>query len=74
MLIVRKFGETAYRNAIKALGLSQARAGEFFEVGQATSPRWARGVTPIPAAVRKLLKVMIKHGLTVEDVERLDAQ
>lgn len=64
--------KTEYRRAIDAVGLSQVKASDFFEVSRKTSPRWARGEAPIPGAVAKLLRVMIHHRLTPEDVDELD--
>jgi DNA-binding transcriptional regulator YiaG len=64
--------KTAYRNAIDAIGLSQVKASDFFEVSRKTSPRWARGEAPIPGSVKKLLAVMIHHELTPEEVTQLE--
>ena len=64
--------KTQYRRAIAALGLSQIKASEFLGVNRKTSPRWARGESPIPSAVATLLRVMIRHKLTPEDVSKLE--
>ena len=64
--------KTAYRAAIDAVGLSQVKASVFFEVDRKTSPRWARGEAPVPGAVAKLLRVMIRHELAPEDVNALE--
>jgi hypothetical protein len=59
-----------YLKAIAMVGLSQVKASEFFEVSRKTSPRWARGEAPIPGAVAKLLRVMIKHKISPEEVDK----
>jgi hypothetical protein len=64
--------KTEYQKAIDALGLSQVGASRFFGVSPNTSPRWARGETPVHPAVAKLLRVMLHYKLTPEDVEKLD--
>jgi hypothetical protein len=64
--------KTQYRKAIEAVGLSQVRASEFFDVARKTSPRWARGEARVPGAVAKLLRVMIHYNITPEDVEKLE--
>lgn len=57
-----------YKAAIKALGLSQERAGEFFGVAPRTSQGYAIGEYPVPEAIAKLLRLMVKLGLKPEDV------
>jgi DNA-binding transcriptional regulator YiaG len=63
--------KTEYRKAIEAVGLSQVKASEFFGVSRKTSPRWARGESPVPAAVAKLLRVMIHHKLSPQEVDNM---
>jgi DNA-binding transcriptional regulator YiaG len=70
--MAKNMSKTAYRNAIDAVGLSQVKASEFFEVSRKTSPRWARGEAPIPGAVKKLLRVMIHEKLSPEEVDKLE--
>lgn len=57
-----------YRKAIDTLGLSQVRAGEFFGVSGRTSQGYALGEYPVPEAIAKLLRLMVKLGLKPEDV------
>jgi DNA-binding transcriptional regulator YiaG len=64
--------KSEYRRAILALGLSQIKASAFLEVSRKTSPRWARGTSPIPGAVAKLLRVMVHHGITPDEVNKLE--
>jgi DNA-binding transcriptional regulator YiaG len=68
----KKMTKTAYRTAIDAIGLSQVKASTFFGVTRKTSPRWARGESPIPGAVAKLLRVMIAHKISPEEVDKLE--
>jgi hypothetical protein len=64
--------KTQYRKAIAAVGLSQVKASKFFGVDRKTSPRWARGESPVPDAVAKLLRVMIHYELSPQEVDKLD--
>jgi DNA-binding transcriptional regulator YiaG len=64
--------KTEYRKAIDAVGLSQVKASEFFEVSRKTSPRWARGEAPIPGAVKKLLRVMLHYEISPDEVNKLE--
>jgi hypothetical protein len=64
--------KTQYRKAIEFLGLSQVKASEFFEVARKTSPRWARGETPVPGSVKKLLLLMMAHEISPEEVNKLE--
>lgn len=57
-----------YKDAIKTLGLSQERAGEFFGVAPRTSQGYALGEYPVPEAIAKLLRLMVRLKLKPEDV------
>lgn len=57
-----------YKAAIKALGLSQQRAGDWLGIGRRTSQGYALGEYPVPEPVAKLLRLMIKLGLSPDDV------
>ena len=57
-----------YRSAIEKLGLSQVRAAAFLGVSPRTSQGYALGEYPVPEAVAKLLRLMVKLGLKPEDV------
>ena len=57
-----------YKKAIEAIGLSQVRAGEFLGVSPHTSQGYALGEYPVPEAIAKLLRLMVKQGLKPEDV------
>lgn len=57
-----------YKKHIKALGLSQQRAGIFLGVSPRTSQGYALGEYPVPEAIAKLLRLMAKLGLKPDDV------
>lgn len=57
-----------YKSAIKKLGLSQERAGEWLGISPRTSQGYALGEYPVPEPTAKLLRLMIKLGLTPDDV------
>ena len=58
-----------YRNAIKKLGMSQAKAGEFLGVSLRTSQGYALGEYPIPEGFAKLLRLMVRLKLRPEDIQ-----
>lgn len=60
---------TQYKAAIKTLGLSQQRAGDWLGIGRRTSQAYALGETRIPEPVAKLLRLTIKLKLKPEDIE-----
>lgn len=57
-----------YRAAIQKIGLSQHRAAKFLGVSPRTSQGYALGEYPVPDAISKLLKLMIRLKLKPEDV------
>lgn len=59
---------TQYKAHIAALGLSQVRAAQFLGVAPRTSQGWAIGESPVPEAVAKLLRTMLKLKLKPEDI------
>jgi hypothetical protein len=58
-----------YRAAIAAVGLSQRKAGPFLGVQERASRSWALGESPVPGAVAKLLRLMVRLKLKPEDVD-----
>jgi DNA-binding transcriptional regulator YiaG len=68
----KRMPKTHYQRAIDAIGLSQVKASDFFEVSRKTSPRWARGEAPVPGAVAKLLRVMLAHNISPQEVDKLE--
>lgn len=60
---------TQYKAAIKALGLSQERAGDWLGIGRRTSQSYALGETRIPEPVAKLLRLTIKLKLQPEEID-----
>jgi hypothetical protein len=57
-----------YRSHIKALGLSQVRAARFLGIAVRTSQGYALGEYPVPEAIAKLLRLMVRLGIKPEDV------
>jgi hypothetical protein len=58
-----------YKAAIKALGLSQERAGGWLGIAPRTSQGYALGEYPVPEPVAKLLRLCVKLKLNPEDVK-----
>ena len=55
-----------YRRALAELGLTQAAAGELFEVGERSSRRWALGGAKVPPMVALVLELMVSKKLKLE--------
>jgi hypothetical protein len=55
-----------YREALAELGLTQAAAGELFEVGERSSRRWACGEAKVPPMVALLLNLMLSKRIRLE--------
>jgi hypothetical protein len=64
-----KVTSAQYKAAIKALGLSQERAGDWLGIGRRTSQGYALGEYPVPEPVAKLLRLCIRLKLEPEDVK-----
>jgi hypothetical protein len=60
-----------YRAAIKKLGPSQPRDAAWLGIALRTSQNYALGVTPIPEPTPRLLRLVIKLGLTPEEATKL---
>jgi hypothetical protein len=60
---------TQYRAAIKTLGLSQQRAGGFLGIAPRTSQGYALGEYPVPDAIGKLLRLMVRMKLAPDEVK-----
>jgi len=56
-----------YQAAIDAIGLSQRSAAKFLGVHERTSRKWIAG-GPIPEPVALLLRYMVRHKLTPQDI------
>lgn len=57
-----------YRAALAALDLTQAGAAEFLGISIRSSHGYANG-EPIPEAIAKLLRLMVKLKIKPEDVK-----
>jgi hypothetical protein len=58
-----------YKAALKALGLSQERAGDWLSIGRRTSQGYALGEYPVPEPIAKLLRLMVRLELNPKDVK-----
>lgn len=59
---------TQYKAAIKALELSQERAGDSLGISPRTSQGYAIGEYPVPEPTAKLLRLCVKLNLDPKDV------
>lgn len=61
---------TALRTIITKLGINNTELGRFLgHTDGREVRRWLAGDVPIPVPVAKLLGLMVKLGLTMEDVK-----
>lgn len=60
-----------YRDALAALSLSQVRAASLFGVDARTSRRWALGEATVPRMVALALRLMLRHGVTADEANKL---
>lgn len=60
-----------YRAALNALGLSQGRAALLFGVDPRTSRRWALGEAAVPRMVALVLRLVLRHGVTTDEANKL---
>ena len=61
-----------YRRHIEKLDLSQVRAGAAFGLSPRQSQRLAGGESSVPRPVAKLLNLVLKRKITMEDVSNAD--
>jgi hypothetical protein len=59
---------TQYKAAIKSLGLSQERAGDWLGIGRRTSQSYALGEYSVPEPIAKLLRLCARLKLSPDDV------
>ena len=57
-----------YRWHIRRLGLSQLRAAEWLEIAPRTSQGYALGEQPVPGAIAKLLRLMVRLNIKPDEV------
>lgn len=60
-----------FKAAIAALDLSQVGAARLFGVNDRTARRWASGKADVPKMVALLLRLMVRHHVSVASAERL---
>lgn len=58
-----------FRSALDRLGLTQARAGAVLGVSRPTCERWATGRAPMTTSAAKLLTLILRGRLTIDEVE-----
>lgn len=59
-----------YNRIREAMGFSQVAMGEWLGFSPRQSQRMASGEVEIPKSVAMLLRVMIKHKITIEQAEK----
>lgn len=64
---------TEFKTIIAKLGFSQEAAGEWLGVSRRQGQRWAAGDREIPKSVGMLLRVMMKHKITIDQVDKAGA-
>jgi hypothetical protein len=52
-----------YSWTIRQLGMNKSQAARFLGVSLRTGQRYWDGITPVPAAVAMLLRLMLAHGV-----------
>lgn len=59
-----------YRACLEEVGLTVSSAAKFFHTDERTTRRWARAEDgkDVPRAVAVTLRLMMKYGLTPDDV------
>jgi hypothetical protein len=57
-----------YKAAIKALGLTQVKAGTWLGISPRTSQGYALGEYPIPEPVSKLLRLCVDRNIPTDEV------
>lgn len=60
-----------FKTAIAKLGLSQVKAGHFLGISPRQSRRLIAGDGVVPTSVEKLLRLMLKRGLSVDEVNEI---
>jgi hypothetical protein len=57
-----------YKIAIKALGLTQVKAGKWLGIGARTSQGYALGESSIPEPIAKLLRLCVERDIHPDEV------
>jgi hypothetical protein len=60
-----------YREIIGRLGMRKIDAVRFLRINETTSRRWMAEINPIPLPTVMLLRVMVKHDISPEEVDEL---
>lgn len=59
-----------YNRIINTLGFSQEAAGIWLGYSKRQGQRFATGERDIPKSVAMLLRVMVRHHITIQDAEK----
>ena len=65
---------TEFRATLDALGITQRRAGELFEVGPRSVRRWSDGTRRVPRAVTILINLLLTEVVSIDEVEQAAAR
>lgn len=72
--MAQRMSPEQYRDALKALEMSQIGFAKLIDVDARTSRRWASGDLAIPTPVAVLMAVMIEHGYSEHAIEQVLAR
>lgn len=72
-MTTRPMTNKQFKETLKALGLSQARAASWLGFGLRTVQSWAIGEVVVPPAVARLLRLMVWLKLQPQDVDQVAA-
>lgn len=62
---------TELRSAVETLGVSQQGLARFLGVSYRAMRSWISGENATPKTVALVVRIMVRSGITTEDVERL---
>jgi energy-coupling factor transporter ATP-binding protein EcfA2 len=69
---LKKMKPKEYNEALEKIGLNQLAAGRVFGLSPRQAQRFALGESPITRPVAKLVKLILKRKVTVEQVTHAD--
>lgn len=58
-----------YRAALKKLGVSQKKMGDYLHVSRRTSQGWALGEYEVPPLIARVLRLVLKGKIALEDLQ-----
>jgi hypothetical protein len=60
-----------YRAKLEKLGLSIVGCAPYIGISRRQSQRIAAGESPVPMPVAKLLSIVVKHEISLEELEKI---